>query len=720
MQIDERRIAVFIDFENVAMGVRESRYGNFDIDLVLKRLVEKGKITVKRAYSDWHRYTEFKRAFHQAAIELIDVPQTRYSGKNSADIRMVVDALDLSYQRDHIDTFVLVSGDSDFSPLVSKLREYGRYVIGMGVKQSSSDLLINNCDEFIFYEDLVRPSAENTTLAPKLNGLPQKKAEALRLVVETFEALQREGKEVIFGSVIKQTLVRKLPSFNESYFGYPSFSRLLEDAAENKLLQLTKDQKSGGYIVTLSGNGSGTETPSEEPAETALSGGESPPLARKSSGPARTRSSRGRRQGAREKAKSDPQPSVETAPAELQSGTETQALPETSDTPAESPPPGEATSAEQSTEPPSPAKQSTEPPPAVEKKAARPRRRSSRSRAAGSRKTAPKAAEESPPAEASAAPAPDVPAVPPDQAPAAAPPDQPAESASASAASPAEGQSEVEQLPPGDTTPADQSTEPSPPVEKKPARPRRRSSRSRAAGGRKAAAKAAEESPSTEALAAPAPEVPAAPPDQIPAAAPPDQPAESASASAASPAEGQSEVEQLPPGDTTPADQSTEPSPPVEKKPARPRRRSSRSRAAGGRKAAAKAAEESPSTEAFATPAPEVPAAPPDQVPAAAPPDQPAESTSATAPPSEEGQASVAEASPLEAPPEAAPLLSEAGAPTAESDSDGGTAPKRRKKTTTPRKRTTRSKTTRSRKKPAPDTEPTLFSQLPDSADVEV
>ena len=158
MQNDEKRIAVFIDFENVAMGVRESKYGNFNIDLVLKRLVEKGKIMVKRAYSDWHRYAEFKRAFHQAAIELIDVPQTRYSGKNSADIRMVVDALDLSYQKEHIDTFVLVSGDSDFSPLVSKLRENGRYVIGMGVKQSSSDLLINNCDEFIFYEDLVRPA----------------------------------------------------------------------------------------------------------------------------------------------------------------------------------------------------------------------------------------------------------------------------------------------------------------------------------------------------------------------------------------------------------------------------------------------------------------------------------------------------------------------------------------------------------------------------------
>jgi uncharacterized protein (TIGR00288 family) len=255
MQNDEKRIAVFIDFENVAMGVRESKYGNFNIELVLKRLVEKGKIMVKRAYSDWHRYAEFKRAFHQAAIELIDVPQTRYSGKNSADIRMVVDALDLSYQKEHIDTFVLVSGDSDFSPLVSKLRENGRYVIGMGVKQSSSDLLINNCDEFIFYEDLVRPATVVTVVDPQVHHLSPKKAEAIRLVLETFQALQREGKEVIYGSMIKQTLIRKLPSFNETYYGYPMFSRLLEDAAENKLLKLAKDQKSGGYIVTPPSDG---------------------------------------------------------------------------------------------------------------------------------------------------------------------------------------------------------------------------------------------------------------------------------------------------------------------------------------------------------------------------------------------------------------------------------------------------------------------------------
>jgi uncharacterized protein (TIGR00288 family) len=272
MQNDEKRIAVFIDFENVAMGVRESKHGNFDIDLVLKRLVEKGKIMVKRAYSDWHRYSEFKRAFHQAAIELIDVPQTRYSGKNSADIRMVVDALDLSYQKEHIDTFVLVSGDSDFSPLVSKLRENGRYVIGMGVKQSSSDLLVNNCDEFIYYEDLVRPPAGHASDSRLLN-LPAKKAEAMRLVIETFEALQREGKESIYGSMIKQTLIRKLPSFSESYYGYPSFSRLLEDAAENKLLRLTKDQKSGGYIVTGFSDAGG------QPAGGPVNGEESPEAA---------------------------------------------------------------------------------------------------------------------------------------------------------------------------------------------------------------------------------------------------------------------------------------------------------------------------------------------------------------------------------------------------------------------------------------------------------
>ena len=577
MQIDERKIAVFIDFENVAMGVRESRYGNFDINLVLKRLVEKGKITVKRAYSDWHRYSEFKRAFHQAAIELIDVPQSRYSGKNSADIRMVVDALDLSYQRDHIDTFVLVSGDSDFSPLVSKLREYGRYVIGMGVKQSSSDLLINNCDEFIFYEDLVRPSSENTTLAPKLDGLPRKKAEALRLAVETFEALLREGKEVIYGSAIKQTLVRKLPSFNEAYFGYPSFSRLLEDAAENKLLQLTKEQKSGGYIVSLSGDGTGAETREEEPEESTLSGGASSPApARGSSAPARSRSSRGRRQGAREKATSDPQPPVESPPSGPQTGTTPQALPETPKAAAESPPPGETTSAETS----------ADPQPPLEKKAARPRRRTSKSRSPGRKKTAAaKVAEDAPPTKVSAAPPAEVPAAAPTEVPAAAP-DQPAESASATAVPPA-GAS-----PPAESPRPRESTSPA----------RRRSSRSRRQGAREKA----KSDP------------------QPPVESPPSGP-QTGTTPQALPETREAPAESPPPGETTSAETSADPQPPLEKKAARPRRRTSKSRSPGRKKtAAAKVAEDAPPAEVSAAPPAEVPAAPPDQ---------PAESASATAAP---------------------------------------------------------------------------------------
>jgi uncharacterized protein (TIGR00288 family) len=569
MQIDERKIAVFIDFENVAMGVRESRYGNFDINLVLKRLVEKGKITVKRAYSDWHRYAEFKRAFHQANIELIDVPQSRYSGKNSADIRMVVDALDLSYQRDHIDTFVLVSGDSDFSPLVSKLREYGRYVIGMGVKQSSSDLLINNCDEFIFYEDLVRPSSENTTLAPKLDGLPRKKAEALRLAVETFEALLREGKEVIYGSAIKQTLVRKMPSFNEAYFGYPSFSRLLEDAAENKLLQLTKEQKSGGYIVSLSGDGTGAETREEEPKESTLSGGESPPApARESSAPTRSRSSRSRRQGAREKTKSDPQPPVESPPSGPQTGTTPKALPETPKAAAESPPPGETTSAETS----------ADPQPPLEKKAARPRRRTSKSRSPGRKKTAAaKVAEDAPPTKVSAAPPAEVSATPPAEV-AAAPPDQPAESASATAA------------PPAGASPTAES--PRPRESSAPARIR--SSRSRRQGAREKA--------TTD--------------PQTPVESPPTDP-QSGTAPQALPETPEAPAESPRPAEKPPAEKSADLPPPLEKKAARPRRRTSKSRSPGRKKtAAAKVAED----------------APPAEVPAA-PPDQPAESASATAAP---------------------------------------------------------------------------------------
>jgi len=242
---EERKFALFIDFENIARGVKEAQYKGFEIKLILERLVEKGKIMVKRAYADWSRYTDYKRPFHEAAIELIDIPQTRWSGKNSADIRMVVDAMDLAYSKEHIDAFALVSGDSDFSPLVSKLRENNKFVIGLGVKSSSSELLVANCDEFIFYEDLIREAKRGTLL----KGLPEKKTEAFAQLYDAIQALQRENKEVLWGSMVKQTMIRKNPAFNESYYGYSTFSKLLEDAAKHKLVTLERDQKSGTYVI---------------------------------------------------------------------------------------------------------------------------------------------------------------------------------------------------------------------------------------------------------------------------------------------------------------------------------------------------------------------------------------------------------------------------------------------------------------------------------------
>ena len=243
---DERKIALFCDFENIALGVRDSDTGKFDILLVLERLLEKGKIIVKKAYADWERYSDYKRPFHEAAIELIDIPQKFYSGKNSADIKMVVDAMDLSYSKEHLDTFVILSGDSDFSPLVSKLKENNKYVIGIGVKNSSSNLLVDNCDEFIYYEDVWRDAKRG----PKLDGLNKKTAEAFSLMVESIQALLRENKDVLWGSMIKQTMQRKKPSFNEGYYGYSTFSELLEDAERKNIIKLKKDQRSGTYIVT--------------------------------------------------------------------------------------------------------------------------------------------------------------------------------------------------------------------------------------------------------------------------------------------------------------------------------------------------------------------------------------------------------------------------------------------------------------------------------------
>ncbi len=241
----ERKIALFCDFENIALGVRDSSVSKFDIAVILKRLVEKGKIIVKKAYADWDRYSEYKQTLHEAGIELIDIPQKRYSGKNSADIKMVVDAMDLCYSKEHLDTFVVMSGDSDFSPLVGKLKENNKYVIGVGVQDSSSALLVDNCDEFLFYEDLWRDSQK----APRMDGLTPKDQEVFGLMSDAILALIRDNKDVLWGSMIKQTMQRKMPSFNEGYYGYSTFSELLEDAERKKVIRLKKDQRSGSYIV---------------------------------------------------------------------------------------------------------------------------------------------------------------------------------------------------------------------------------------------------------------------------------------------------------------------------------------------------------------------------------------------------------------------------------------------------------------------------------------
>jgi len=252
---EARSLAVFCDFENVALGVREAKYAQFDMEKVLERLLAKGSIVVKKAYCDWERYKEFKNAMHAAAFELIEIPHVRQSGKNSADIRMVVDALDLCYTKEHVDTFVIVSGDSDFSPLVSKLRENAKTVIGVGVKNSSSDLLISNCDEFIYYDDLVRQDEQKRRAAKKRReSAPageDKRQEAIDLMLSTLEALtaERGAEEKIWGSMVKQALKRRNPGFNESYYGYKAFSDLLEDAEKKNLIKLEPDEKSGGYVI---------------------------------------------------------------------------------------------------------------------------------------------------------------------------------------------------------------------------------------------------------------------------------------------------------------------------------------------------------------------------------------------------------------------------------------------------------------------------------------
>ena len=274
-------LALFCDFENIALGVRDARYAQFDINRVLERLLLKGSIVVKKAYCDWERYREFKSGMHQAGFELIEIPHVSQSGKNSADIRMVVDALDLCYTKPHVESFVIISGDSDFSPLVSKLRENNKRVIGVGVKNSTSDLLMANCDEFIYYDDLVReqkarrtvrkktvaagPAAATTAADGKEKDKDKEKEkekdedkqqEAFDLVLATIDALiaERGEDEKVWGSMVKQALKRRRPGFNESYYGFRSFNGLLEEAATWRLLTLERDEKSGGYIIHTSGD----------------------------------------------------------------------------------------------------------------------------------------------------------------------------------------------------------------------------------------------------------------------------------------------------------------------------------------------------------------------------------------------------------------------------------------------------------------------------------
>ena len=266
---ETRNLAVFCDFENIALGVRDAKYEKFDIGRVLEKLLLKGSIVVKKAYCDWERYKEFKATMHSASFELIEIPHVRMSGKNSADIRMVVDALDLCYTKGHVDTFVIVSGDSDFSPLVSKLRENAKNVIGVGVKNSTSDLLISNCDEFIYYDDLVREDEAKRRAAKKrretrpAGGAKEaapsddRKQEAFDLVIETLQALiaERGEGEKIWGSMVKQALKRRKPGFNESYYGFKAFSDLLEELQNRKLLALERDEKSGGYLIRPANGG---------------------------------------------------------------------------------------------------------------------------------------------------------------------------------------------------------------------------------------------------------------------------------------------------------------------------------------------------------------------------------------------------------------------------------------------------------------------------------
>ncbi|MFL6672932.1 MAG: NYN domain-containing protein [Massilia sp.] len=320
---DNISMAVFCDFENVALGVRDANYEKFDIKPVLERLLLKGSITVKKAYCDWDRYKGFKATMHEANFELIEIPHVRQSGKNSADIRLVVDALDLCYTKSHVNTFVIISGDSDFSPLVSKLRENAKQVIGVGVKQSTSDLLVANCDEFIFYDDLVREVRRAAAKRDERKAQPQpkrasdetnrrkeeleaRKSQALDMVVETFDALvsERGDSGKIWASLLKDTLKRRRPDFSETYYGFRTFGNLLEEAQTRGLFEFGRDEKSGAYVYRSSGGAPMQAVPSVEqlhavPDTTAPDAADQAEAAPESQGEPRDSSRRGRGRGGR-------------------------------------------------------------------------------------------------------------------------------------------------------------------------------------------------------------------------------------------------------------------------------------------------------------------------------------------------------------------------------------------------------------------------------------
>jgi len=241
-------IAVFVDFENLALGVEQDKKGRFEIELVLKRLLERGRIVFKRAYCDWTRFKDFMHEFHRQGFEMVDIPSSKVSGKNSADIRMVVDAIDLCYAKTHIDVFALVSGDSDFSPLVSKLKENNKRVLGCGVKSSTSDLLIAGCDEFIYYDDLARAAQRVRRERKRPVGEGDRKDEAIERLLEIVRSLESDY-DPLWGSLVKQTLKRVHPGFNEGYYGYRTFADMLEDAASRGVLSLEHDQSRGNYAV---------------------------------------------------------------------------------------------------------------------------------------------------------------------------------------------------------------------------------------------------------------------------------------------------------------------------------------------------------------------------------------------------------------------------------------------------------------------------------------